>query len=263
MHSSHLLDDERIAALAQAAATGATYADVAYASGVHPSTLANWRAFGDMVISGAGEDGDVSAVAEELGIDTTFAERTRSLVMTIERERAESRLDILRSIAAHGDDVHDGDAVPALRGSLSALTWRLTHTAEGYAERKPPASPLVHVGDVHNAVVSVDTLQRRYDALDDANAVDAPRGAIGASTATRDDALMLVAGEVVEHGGGGDDGDDGDGGGDVEHAAGDAAEGVREAAQQNACTGGVGANTRSGGGRLGRGDSTGDENPPE
>ena len=161
MRDSRLLTDDLIAELRSIAGSGASYSDLAWAVGLHPATLTLWIRVGNAVTGMAGAAGEVEQAALALGVEQAFAERARSLLLAIEQPRAEHRIGLLRRIHELGQDVPDGPGVPAIRGSLSALTFALTR-AESQAGTLDQPAQLDQAGPSASAD-ALAGLQARYE----------------------------------------------------------------------------------------------------
>ena len=184
--AARLLTDTLVDEIAALASSGAGYDDLAWAAGIAPGTLRVWRLIGESVIGGCGEDGDVEAWGGRNGVEAASARRARSLVLGIERARAEMRIRTLRRIQSQGEDIPAGAPVPALRGSLPALTW-VAERLGGYGQPAQAAQPAQASAGV-TVNVDVGGLRNRYDALrnvGNARTVDiAPHSQLGAIETT-------------------------------------------------------------------------------
>ena len=192
MRSSRLLTDAMVDRMTLTARSGAALSDIAWANGVSPDTLRNWRSVGADVISLVERGATLEAAAEALEVDAPFADRSRSLVLGIERARSDMRVRTLDRIAALGADV-DAAAAPVQRGSLSALTFLLTRTSRDYSADRGPSAPGPTALPTGASSMTLSALQLRYDALPTGNSdggLDNPL-TMGNSDCIVDDALTM------------------------------------------------------------------------
>ena len=120
------------------------------------------------------EVGEVGEWAEGNGVNPEYARLTRSLLMGIERSRANIRLSALRTLRSLTEGVHEGGSVPLIQGSHQSATWLLTHTSHEYREA-PSVSEvdMLAIGQTAQSPYDLTALQGRYETVQTARVIEA------------------------------------------------------------------------------------------